>query len=242
MIERNKIYKFIGFSNKKISGIDKKKLKSITGKQIYVSKYTMLNDPYEAKCYFDDVHHLLGENIFEKLTSNHLIASFTYENQNSSPMWAHYANNHSGICIEFNVKNKELLNRIRYISEQESIEDDIEVLKNEVLRNGYKTTIIPQELVDKISVLFNSKHKSWEYENEVRYINQENYNRRVKYGKNVDYSKVGIEPKSIYLGLNIGAEHKREITNICKNQCILLYKMKLSNVSKKFQYESEIIL
>ncbi|GAU77127.1 hypothetical protein F3D3_1726 [Fusibacter sp. 3D3] len=167
----SKIYKFIGFSNNSIKGLDKKKIESLQNDKIFTSKYTMLNDPYESQYYFMEPSNYLDKSIYEALKSNILIASFTSEDYNCSPMWAHYANNHYGICLEFEIINEKFLRPILYIGEQQSMNQDIKKVSKTLLQNGSNKVIIEKEISDKNIRNFLSKDQSWKYENEIRYIN-----------------------------------------------------------------------
>lgn len=77
-------------------------------------------------------------------------------NKNSLPMWAHYANRHKGVMIEFNVSNSvfEKAIPITYI-------DSINVVK---IRKKNEFTKLESILYDSLGV----KHSSWSYENEYR--------------------------------------------------------------------------
>ena len=139
------------------------------------------------------------------------------ESYDSLLMWAHYANNHCGICVEYELNeiNKQLQfspvpviysdERARYCSlKQETIETDT------------------------IKVFFESltsKSPEWSYEREWRIIRDDG-----ACGTKWDREKKGalldmIRPNSIILGCMVKPDFENAVHKYCKDKKINLYKM-----------------
>jgi Protein of unknown function (DUF2971) len=95
------------------------------------------------------------------------IACFSMHIMNM-PLWANYANNHSGVCLQFNIENDseffKVLNPIYYHENLNQLEFNPIIENNELLK------------------IFFRKHQSWEYEKEIRVLKdlkgKYNYNKK----------------------------------------------------------------
>ena len=119
------IYKFISLSEE--NKIDNhNKLSSLENNQIWFSRIDKLNDPFDGYscCYLKDfIDPEKYENINEfieawnkylnKLRQELYSTSFT-KCINNFPMWAHYTNNFSGFCLEFEVVDSSKLFEVKY--------------------------------------------------------------------------------------------------------------------------------
>jgi hypothetical protein len=82
-----------------------RELEAIEQKFLYCSAFTELNDPMEGmfrshpRLRLSDNYRTAIESIFENKT-NTGICSFSEVNDNA-PMWAHYANGFTGICVAY---------------------------------------------------------------------------------------------------------------------------------------------
>jgi len=82
-------------------------------------------------------------------------------------MWGHYANNHSGICLEFELFDSNDNSCINYLAES-TFKSIIVNYTNEPLDIFSLSENQLQELTD---VIINTKYEKWDYEKEVRLIN-----------------------------------------------------------------------
>lgn len=133
-------------------------------------------------------------------------------------MWAHYANNHSGVCVEY-----ELLE----INQQLGFSPVPVIYSDERAR----FCSINQDTIeaDSTSVLIESltsKSPEWSYEKEWRII-QDN----VACGDKWDIERNGalldmIRPSSVILGCEAKPEFEKTVREYCENSKINLYKMK----------------
>lgn len=216
-----------------------KKIDSILNNKFWVSTYDNLNDPFELKSIFIEEEKIeefgypleLVEELL-KIYREYLIGCFTTNITSNLPMWAHYANNHKGICIEYKVVSSNLFYPVIYERGRN--------LSNKVCMNflalaskdmeGNITEQEKDELELYNQILFHNtmiKDKSWEYENEYRYIIPKMIcsNKEVKGGVLLDNRTVGIEISGIYLGMCCEEKYKNMLIDIAKNLGIKIYQM-----------------
>ena len=127
--------------------------------RIYLPKANLLNDPNEGVGIIDikNQHHDYGNLLEERNRQcKTKVCSFT-KNYKNVVMWSHYANQHKGICIEFNFQN---------MSQE---------IKDKLVPVTYVDTVqhCEHKNVNHIN-FFSYKTKEWAYEEEVRYITNEN--------------------------------------------------------------------
>lgn len=149
------------------------------------------------------------------------------EHNNIVPMWAHYADNHTGVCIEYNLLDFELgfeetCHPILYVNHADFTEE-INYLNDD---NRNKLKILQEP--------FLKKSRDWSYEDEWRILI--NVDRIRMASKIIDYSKFFDKrkdlcfirfpkPTSVFLGLKISEKDEKEIINICQKREIKVYKM-----------------
>lgn len=141
-------------------------------------------------------------------------------------MWSHYAQNHTGFCIEYDFEEKDMfykhLHPVVYTKERYAV-SKIDIL-DENKEFLYKTTC--------------RKSDVWSYEKEWRIITA-NYNKvmpqKLKYpnGKYVLDLKTNI--KAFYLGAKILDNFKDEIIQFGKMNGIVVYQMMLSPKTYELQ-------
>lgn len=162
------------------------------------------------------------------------------ELNNIIPMWAHYANNHEGLCIEYNIFNlddgflEECCFPMLYV-EKSDFTDDLNYFHDS---NRNKLKILEEP--------FLKKSIDWKYEKEWRIL----FNKiKLKMSSEViDCSHLikksdGLyfikfpKPTSVYLGLNISEENKNKIKNICLKRNIAIFKMIKDNSSYNLSFK-----
>lgn len=201
-----KIAKEFSFKHRKVV---KKKI----GGTIIEAEYFKNMEP-EDKNELNDIIHEINKTIKNKMSITCLA-----ERNDINPMWAHYTNNHKGICIEYDLKNcentflKTLCFPINYVEKNDNTEDLIRAI---VYKDFEKEDFLLKTAI--------TKSKDWEYENEWRIVFLENNTYYTDYYSNKHYTTF-IKPKSIFLGLNIDKKIKEKIKDICKFREINLYQM-----------------
>jgi len=153
------------------------------------------------------------------------ISSFSEDHQ-SLLMWGHYANNHEGFCIQYDLSSmddnenlKKYLFPVNYNNEHFDITDFY--IDNVINKKGKDTNRLIH------SVLY--KSEDWKYEKEWRFVISESEFG----GKTVPTPK----PKAIYLGSQINEGHKKQFIEVCKKNDIDIYQMKLDSKMYKLNLE-----
>ena len=148
----------------------------------------------------------------EAIRNSVRICCFTTRYDNM-PMWYHYANKHSGICIEFDIEEsnslfKRLLFPVIYNNERFNATEYIKHIDDPSMG---------LERFDLYASLF--KSKDWENEDEWRLV--------LVGGvlETCPYMKVKIN--AVYLGRNIKEEDKSKVLSICKSKNIPVYQVDL---------------
>lgn len=122
------------------------------------------------------------------------------ETYNNILMWSHYAQNHTGFCIEYNISNLELTNSFKkqlfpvfYTPKPIDMSKAILSKQKEIFEN----------------ILIINKSEDWKYEREWRYITSSE-----------DDSKfiMPVKPKAIYLGTKISEKNKNIMLEIANNK------------------------
>ena len=143
------------------------------------------------------------------------------EDYNNVLMWSHYANNHKGMCVKYNLmdfnrilkytpipviysKNRNVLRRLR----MNYIEHDI-------------TSLFVENLVN--------KEEAWKYENEWRIVRDEK-----ACGEQWDNTRHGalldsIRPEAVIIGCNADRQFENEVKGKCKSEGIRVFKMEKRN-------------
>lgn len=151
-----------------------------------------------------------GKNL-DKLKNSYRVCSFSAR-LDSMLMWSHYADQHRGFCIEYDVSNlppTNFCNRFMYpVIYQDEVFDASTVLKNGDNYNNLRPTLIAL-----------AKAKDWQYEEEWRII----------IGHGI-FKEIGVpfnmpNPKAVYLGAMIQEKDATEIKDICEKKEIPVFRM-----------------
>ncbi len=143
------------------------------------------------------------------------------ENEDSLLMWAHYANNHRGFCVEYDLLK---INEILKFAPIPVIysNDRVSLISLSIEKNTEK---IEKDVSALLIKALTSKSSEWNYENEWRIVRD-----NAACGDRWDYEKNGalldmITPSSIILGCEIQPDFERDFKEFCKNSQISLFKM-----------------
>ncbi|SMX33487.1 DUF2971 domain-containing protein [Octadecabacter ascidiaceicola] len=136
------------------------------------------------------------------------VACFS-EAESSIPMWAHYTDNHRGICLKYRLdwaqndlpeKADIFPLKVQYVDERPIL--TTEEWNNFSDRSDYETGNFGNS--DILSKICLHKSEEWSYEREWRVFVNDNSKPKYWYAPR-------LTPVSLRLGLNIGEETKREI-------------------------------
>lgn len=253
------LYKFMYLSdvpncNEKcdIENLNEIKIKSIRNKEFWLSTCENLNDPFELKTLYLDEEKIekygypmeLVEQLKQAYYNGFLIGCFTTNLDNNMPMWAHYANNHRGFCIEYNIKNPTFFHPISYEGERAPANvaymNCLSLITKEI-----KGTITDEEKID--SEFYNRllshnstiKDIAWKYENEYRLLFPKEFaNQFVKVtpkGVAIGNEVLGIEITGIYIGMSCDEKYKGELMQVGKELGVKVYEMYFNDKASKYK-------
>lgn len=138
------------------------------------------------------------------------ILSLTTNNKNLL-MWAHYANSHKGICIEFDKSHK-------FFNQKKSEKDSLRHLAQVQYQNERPSLYLSE--YNEFDV-FLTKSNHWEYEEEYRMLMPlKDADQKINNGFEdiylFNFPKDSL--KTIYLGTKISNENKDKIINLIQNE------------------------
>lgn len=214
--------------------LDRQKLNTLKDCRIYLSSPEDFNDPFDCKGFFYDKSRMgnvsnrdsaKGRNYSSLLR----IASLTAAGYQNMPMWAHYANNHQGFCVEYDMEdhsNRVLASYI-YRVQYGDVRADISELLDRWIG------LIHQEkggsgifLSFMFTLLCCIKNKTWSYEQEYRCI-VNNFN--------LETVKIRAVPSAIYVGAKCHPFYRKELVSIGEAIGVRVYEMTFDNLSESYE-------
>lgn len=189
---------------------------------------------------------------FEKLVSPLLflgqfmkkICSFS-STKSSIIMWAHYAQNHEGFCIEYNLasldKNDDRRASLFPVIYSDKLFDvarffDLAMEFGSTLDSEVVDPVKSKAIFEKFKMgnffSFLYKSREWFYEQEWRLVFTDDSLRP-------DRSYLMPTPSAIYLGARISEKNKKQICDIADSRNIDVYQMKLSGLEFKLYEEKK---
>ena len=157
------------------------------------------------------------QTMFDKMRSEMGIVCLS-ESEESLLMWAHYANNHHGLCVEYDLLE---------INEQLQFTPVPVIYSPErVCCESLHSKTVERDMTKLFIESLTSKSPEWSYEKEWRIIREE-----VACGDRWDIEKRGalldsVRPRSVILGCMADTELEKSMVEYCKTERIDLYKMR----------------
>lgn len=239
----NTLYKYFSLTDN--ADLNEQKLQTLSQQKVFMASAKYLNDPFDNKAYFYNPEELkkhkrlVAHNgvLIDDFSSFSKVTALTSNNINSMPMWAHYANNHAGFCLSYDMKSNTQLSGctfpVQYTNQRidvtslidKQVQDTIHKIEKQS-QNGIK-----QILIDDLSIVFlialfgNLKHTSWSYENEFRCTTG-------SMAKGMPY--LAAKPKEIYIGMKCPSAYKAKLIEIASELRIPIYKMSFNELSSDF--------
>ena len=158
------------------------------------------------------------KNLEKMMDENYGFSCFSTK-ENDRLMWAHYANSHSGFCIEYDFSNMMTeLSLPKIIPVIYSKRRPLITVSSSKKNNNIEKEVLAQWLMDLIT-----KDAVWDYEHEWRIIlsNPNPKSRKVKVQK----------PSCIYMGTNISDGNRNIIISVAKQCGIPVKQMKLDPIT-----------
>lgn len=237
----NVLYKYCSLDEDSV--LNESKLITLRSNNIFMSDAKYLNDPFDGKAYyytperlmrFNRLKHCQGR-LIDDFTSFAKVSSFTANGVNSMPMWAHYANNHRGYCVSYdmndqrNLKLRSTTFPVQYTEKRVDITNLMESQVENILLEVEKQQAEGKReiLINDLSLIFvesffcNIKHSTWGYENEFR----------CTVGRTIPgIPYFPAHPKEIYIGMKCSTEHTRKLIEVGKELNVSVYQMGFDDV------------
>ena len=190
----------------------------IVNNRLYGAVYNTLNDPMEGKFNRDGLTKENIGDIYSYLKKTRICSLLLKDENQDFPndylMWSHYANSHTGCCIELEITqryNKDWnLKQVRYENKMPKLQGEIN---------------------DRIYTILSIKTPLWENEKEVRAIRIYEAN---KFNTNSPYYHIKV--KSVYFGYRVKKEKLLFYKEIIKsiNDNINIYWIRIQKTSSEY--------
>ncbi len=246
------LYKY--FSLTADQDLNDKKLQTLRKKQVYMSDIKDFNDPFDSKAFFYNpqaladikrLEHVDGRFI-DDFSAFHKGTALTENGTNSMPMWAHYANNHQGFCVAYDMKNpfntalagctfpiQYTDQRLDITSYMKKYASGVATEIDKQMAQGKKPILLTDlSLVYVAQYLCNIKHLTWQYEKEFRCTNGAN-------AKGMPF--IDAAPKAIYVGLNCSKENRNKLIKISKELSVPIYQMCFDELSEHYELVEKLL-
>lgn len=231
---------------------DKIRFDTLRQEKVYLSAIDGFNDPFDSKAYFYRAEELMkyerlqhcGGRIIDDFSRFFRVACFTANGINSMPMWAHYASDHKGYCVSYDMKHEENLRLractmpVQYTTQRVDVTNLMDYQMGKIIE-GIETGIKQQTKeiwYDDLSLIFlsvffvNLKHRSWSYEKEFR----------CSMGANAPWSEYcKAKPQAIYIGAKCTEENKDQLIDIGKKLFVPVYQMRYDDYSADYSLLAE---
>lgn len=244
------LYKYISLSGK--TGSDEKRFDALLKNRLFLSEVSSFNDPFDCKAYYYDPKALMkyeelkphNGKIIDDFSSMLRVVSLTSNGVQSLPMWAHYANNHAGFCVSYDMTDRDNLflksctfpvfytdDRLDITSVMDSFVSSVKTEIKVQSAAGKKEILIDDfSIVFLASLLCNVKQSSWSYENEYRCTEGAT-------APGIPF--VDAKAKEIFVGLHCKEEHVKRLREIGGVLGIPVYKMAFNECSAGYQLSVE---
>lgn len=217
---------------------------------IHLSQNGVMNDVYEG---IPNTQEELSYFKIKKLSDLAFMTCLTETNDNTL-MWSHYADNHAGICVEYDLKllQEDSLGICKHLfpviyGNTRMVNRDIQTLieshcaLKKAIDEGY--VYDGDEMLDDILPMFLTKGNAWDYEQEWRIIFTEkqmyDVDEEILYSGNLPFPCV----TAVYLGYRIHPEIKANLIEIAdrisfaENRKIQVYQAKLESRGYEIGFE-----
>lgn len=237
------------------SSADYYNIRALETQSLYLSPSGNMNDVFEGlSC---EINDKVIEGI-EEIRDIAFLKSFS-EEKSSLLMWAHYADNYSGMCVEYDFSklSETLLFHLYpvYYSLKRSTNRHLEraIVEHKDLKRMNEENCYPNDcdFIKDIMSLFLSKSMSWSYEKEwrilVTYPQMHNEAQDIEDELEEFYRITGQQipvmscVKAVYLGPKMKQSIKEHIKEICRDRLggIPVYSTKLSKENYELDYIRE---
>lgn len=185
--------------------IHKFTIAELVNEEIYFASPSRFNDPFDCRIDVRKVlqNHATDQKAIEvvaKLVGEVGVACFTYD-LNNTLMWSHYAQNHEGLCITYEIPEQHIIDNQDKILGWSPVRYDPQEIEKLLIEKKDE----PEEL---ITILLSSKSESWQYEQEFRIVS------KVPGVQKIEKEWI----RQICFGLNTSSEDMRLIRKIAEEK------------------------
>ncbi len=232
------LYKYYSLDRR--TKLNELKLQCLREGKIYLSSLNEFNDPFEGKFMIFDNDKLaeagwtrkIVDMYYNNAANQFKVGCLSGTNEHNMPMWAYYANNHEGYCVEYHLTNeqKKYIFPVAYDKERVHGNSIVTHIINGI-QNMADKKIKPDDMPKELQVYqqlvflsLTTKHESWSHEKEYRIMNPfDNY--------------FPVVPRKIFIGMKCKAKNKtklEEIGNRFNGYCEV-YQMEMARDTEAFE-------
>ena len=204
------------------------------------------NDPFDGKGFFYNPAQLInierlkphGGRWIDDFNKYIKASSLTENGVQSMPMWAHYAGNHAGFCVSYDMGANPSLSSctfpVQYTDERIDMTSFMREKAQQTCAEIDRQIAMGRKeiIIDDLSVIFmslllcNLKHTSWSYEKEFRCTTS-------SAAKGMPY--IEAKPKEIYIGMNCAPTNAKHLLKIGDVLKIPVYKMDFDECTSNYE-------
>jgi hypothetical protein len=205
------------FSGYKFRTINKHLIKSLVEPSLYFAKPDTLNDPFDCrlnlnKAFQGKLSSNNEQEFIDKFRSrleNIGVCSFSSV-INETLMWAHYADDHKGICLFYEFPKDFLLSEKLQFVEFDTVKYDSEPVTNFLTQLSQEKYVCNDSFITTLIIIYlTSKNPAWGYEKEKRIIRREHGTVKIN----------GNFLKRICFGLNTSKDDIDLVTKLARDYC-----------------------
>lgn len=218
-----KIYRYRPLSTAEIC---KREFDALENAYLYAPLFNQLNDTMEGRYQLDPIENaaldvilksrggsvsMVNDQIKSMIDAFGVISLSKAHPEDQRNMWAHYANDAKGFCVEFNKKYLDIgsLWGMNFVDVQYSDQPQPPMR----IANALKGELAP------VVTILSTKTTDWSTERESRYLT----------GGHGKHHYIDDAVESIYLGHKIESEHRAEILRIFKNRKVSILQGRVDN-------------
>lgn len=239
----NSLFKYYSFNNDNPDS-NNSKIEYLKVGKVYLSTLnpSPFNDPFEGKFLKFNEKELkhkkwdrdLIEEYYTSLVKKWYVSCLSNTSEQNMPMWAYYANNHSGFCVkyEFTDRQKKYIFPVKYEEKRQYADSIITRILNNMykIKAGGKLSGEDHVLLQVLFLSMAAKHISWSHEMEYRIICNEAW--------------FPALAKEIYIGIYCESTYIKQIVKIAGtlNGYCKVYQMKFDRDNPNFELQKEILV
>lgn len=157
-----------------------------------------------------------------KISKDNLLVTCFSKTNKSILMWSHYADSHTGVCIEYERPDSQDFLDITYSKKRPTLKlyDLISHVFAEIILNNKDTQLSDTELAKEVIKPFLVKSTEWKYEEEVRCIVTKNAKSKHVQNKNDAFYYLMPKPTKVYIGCRAKGEKRDELIKFLKKRNI----------------------